>query len=270
MKIFVFTSLYLSLVWSLPANQLLLTPRKAEGGRIIRGQVAYAGQYPFIAAIHKSTNEGNYFCGGTLLDSQWVLTAGTCVDSATLFTIQLGLSNLKANEPSTLTLATDEYFLHPEFNPNTLENDIGLIKFRMPITFTDYIRPINYLPNFELLPGTPGVIAMGWGQTSDETADLSDELQFVYLTPWSNEDCKFLYGSQLSEHMVCASGNYNEGFCLGDGGTPLVRVRNGPTYTHMGVASFISQNGCESTDPSGYTRTLDYVEWIRNVTGLEK
>jgi hypothetical protein len=56
--------------------------------------------------------------------------------SATLFTIQLGLSNLKANEPSTLTLATDEYFLHPEFNPNTLENDIGLIKFRMPITFT--------------------------------------------------------------------------------------------------------------------------------------
>lgn len=47
-----------------------------------------------------------------------------------------------------------------------------------------------------------------------ETADLSDELQFVYLTPWSNEDCKFLYGSQLSEHMVCASGNYNEGFCL--------------------------------------------------------
>lgn len=42
--------------------------------------MAYAGQYPFIAAIHKSTNEENYFCGGTLLDSQWVLTAGTCVD----------------------------------------------------------------------------------------------------------------------------------------------------------------------------------------------
>ena len=36
----------------------------------------------------------------------------------------------------------------------------------------------------------------------------------------------------------------------------------------VGVASFVSGNGCESTDPSGYTRVYPYVGWIKNVTGL--
>lgn len=30
-----------------------------------------------------------------------------------------------------------------------------------------YVRPFYNLPSSELLPGTPGVVAMGWGQTSD-------------------------------------------------------------------------------------------------------
>lgn len=56
--------------------------------------------------------------------------------SATLFTINLGSISLNTEDPSRLTVATSEYFLHPDFNPLTLDNDIGLIKLRMPIQFT--------------------------------------------------------------------------------------------------------------------------------------
>lgn len=49
-------------------------------GRIIGGQEAYAGQFPWAAAIYITTNNGNYFCGGALLSSLYVLTAGQCVD----------------------------------------------------------------------------------------------------------------------------------------------------------------------------------------------
>ncbi|XP_063914155.1 brachyurin-like [Zophobas morio] len=267
MKIFVL--LCLSQIW-LTVSAVNAALRSRNGSRIIGGEVAWAGQFPYMAAIYKATNDGNYFCGGALLDDQWILTAGSCVDGALLFTIYLGTANLKEIDTSTaLRLATDEYILHPNFNPDTLENDVGVIKLRMPITFTTYIRPINYLPDFELLPGTP-VVGMGWGQISDDDSGLVDEMRFVYLVPLSNDECRLIYGNQLTEHMVCAAGNNNEGFCLGDSGTPLVRLRNGPTYTHMGIASFISQNGCESTDPSGYTRTLDFVDWIRNVTGTDK
>ncbi|RZC40182.1 Trypsin domain containing protein, partial [Asbolus verrucosus] len=220
------------------------------GTRIIGGEVAFAGQFPFMAAIYKATNDGTYFCGGALMNSQWILTAGQCVDGAVLFTIYLGTNNIKDIGTNGLKLATDNYELHPDFNASTLENDLGLIKLRMPITFTMYVRPIDYLPTYELLPGTP-VVALGWGQTSDESPSIENELRFVYLAPLSDDECKFIYGNQVTNKMVCASGLYNEGFCLGDSGTPLVRFRNGPTTTHMGIATFISQNGCDSPDPSG-------------------
>ena len=56
--------------------------------------------------------------------------------SANLFTIQLGSNYLSAEDPNRLELATSSYVLHPDFNPNTLENDIGLIQLRIPIEFT--------------------------------------------------------------------------------------------------------------------------------------
>jgi secreted trypsin-like serine protease len=48
--------------------------------RIIGGDLADAGQFPFSAAIYKSTPDGTFFCGGTLLNQEWILTAGQCVD----------------------------------------------------------------------------------------------------------------------------------------------------------------------------------------------
>ncbi|EFA04555.2 serine protease H117 [Tribolium castaneum] len=265
------TILFCSLLWlSVSETHTLFLGRNNTDVRIIGGNVAFAGQFPYMAAIYKHTSSGNFFCGGALMSNQWILTAGSCVEGAQLFTIYLGTANLKdVNNPNSLKLATDEYVLHPDYNPDTFENDVGLIKLRMPITFSVYIRPFNYLPTFDLLPGTPGVVAMGWGQTSDDDPGLVDDLRFVYLTPLSNDECKLVYGNQIKDEMVCAAGNNNEGFCLGDSGTPLIRIRQGPTATHVGIASFQSKNGCESTDPSGYTRTLEYADWIRNVTGVD-
>jgi secreted trypsin-like serine protease len=51
----------------------------------------------------------------------------------------------------------------------------------------------------------------------------------------------------------------------GDNGGPLV-ITNGKYFLLIGVSSFISANGCESTDPSGFTRVRPYTEWINNIT----
>lgn len=48
--------------------------------RIIGGELARAGQYPFAAAIFITTPSGNYFCGGSLISLEWLITAGQCVD----------------------------------------------------------------------------------------------------------------------------------------------------------------------------------------------
>ncbi|KAJ3656381.1 hypothetical protein Zmor_015463 [Zophobas morio] len=49
--------------------------------------------------------------------------------------------------------------------------------------------------------------------------------------------------------MVCFEGNYNEGTCFGDSGSPITQyISRGYVIAHA-ISSFFSANGCESTDP---------------------
>ncbi|KAJ3656379.1 hypothetical protein Zmor_015462 [Zophobas morio] len=250
----------LSLFFCNIQNALLLEQR------IIGGKIARAGQFPFSAAIYKTTPDGNYFCGGALYTTQWIITAGQCVDGATLFTIYLGAINLQTPGSGSVRLATEEYVLHPEYNPLTLENDIGLIKLRMPVERTAYVQPMTLLSLNNVPAGANSLQAMGWGQTTDENSGLSDDLNWVTLTTISNQECKITYGNQITDNMLCVVGNFNEGACTGDTGSPVMRWVRSVWSEHLGIASFVSANGCESTDPSGYTRTYPYVSWITNVT----
>jgi hypothetical protein len=56
-----------------------------------------------------------------------------------LFTIRLGNTKLSTDDPNMLLLATETYFLHPDYDPVTLSNDIGLIKLRMRVYFTGIV-----------------------------------------------------------------------------------------------------------------------------------
>ncbi|KAJ3656342.1 hypothetical protein Zmor_015426 [Zophobas morio] len=239
-------------------------PRK---GRIVGGTVAYPAQFPFMAAITIQTSISRIFCVGVLLNNQWILTAAHCINGAVLITIQIGSNSLSQADSNRLTLATSTYVVHPEFNPETIEHDVGLIKLRLAVDFTDYIRATSYLPSSPIV-AYQSVQAVGWGQISDVDVTLSDELRWVLLSAISNEECRLTYGAQITDTMVCASGNYNEGPCLGDSGGPLIHVQDGGRVEIVAVASFVSANGCESADPSGYTRTYPYVNWIRNVTDI--
>lgn len=56
-----------------------------------------------------------------------------------MFTIRLGSAHLTGDESTAITVATSEYVLYPDYDPLTLEHDLGLIKLRMPIEYTgDY------------------------------------------------------------------------------------------------------------------------------------
>lgn len=49
----------------------------------------------------------------------------------------------------------------------------------------------------------------------------------------------------------------------GDSGGPL--NRNGKTY---GVTSFVASAGCESGLPDGFTRVVEFLDWIAGKTGV--
>ncbi|XP_063913622.1 brachyurin-like [Zophobas morio] len=246
---------------------LLTTNSASRQSRIIGGREANAGQFPYIAAIHVTTDTSKFFCGGALHGNEWIITAAQCVDQAISFTIQLASINLNGDDENKLILSSSTYVIHPDYNPNTLDSDIGLIKLRLPIEFTDYIIPIYNVPVANTPPNWT-VLSIGWGQIADNDPELVENLRWVGLTSITNDECKITYGSQISDNMLCAAGNYNEGTCVGDTGSPLVYLLKFGHAQLVGVASFVSGNGCETVDPSGYTRVFPFSDWITNITGV--
>lgn len=91
--------------------------------RIVGGSRASSGQFPWQVAVHM---DSSYFCGGSLISANWVLTAGHCVDGIRSFAVNAG--TLTPNSGGQSQSSTSK-ILHSSYNPNTIANDIGLIRF---------------------------------------------------------------------------------------------------------------------------------------------
>lgn len=93
----------------------------------------------------------------------------------------MGSNSLEESDSNRKTVASSHYEIHPDFNPETLENDVGLIKLREPllyngkikfkkltclyVIFADYIQRI--LLAYDFTDDKTVLTATGWGQTSD-------------------------------------------------------------------------------------------------------
>ena len=51
-----------------------------KSGRVIGGKDTEVNEYPWMALLRrKSWSSRDFFCGGTLVDSRWILTAAHCI-----------------------------------------------------------------------------------------------------------------------------------------------------------------------------------------------
>jgi secreted trypsin-like serine protease len=236
--------------------------------RIVGGQEAAPNQFPWLVALYANA----WFCSASLLNEEWVLTAAHCVDGATSWEVYAGTHDLSlGSEPHRVVVATDESYLHPDWNPSTIANDIALIKLPERIEFTDeFIRP-SCLPAYSDAGSSlvnDVVTATGWGKLSDDSFTKSDRLNFVKDLPViANDNCNEYYGIITDGH-ICIDSTGGHGVCNGDSGGPLNYEKTTGKYTTVGVASFVSGFGCESGLPHGFTRVTEYLDWIETVTGI--
>ena len=240
-----------------------ISPSQAQ---IVGGGNAAVGELPWQVVVYP----GPYLCGGTLIDANWVLTAAHCLvdDNGVPMspgTVQVvaGEYRLASSDNTEQERGVAQVYVHPGYNANTSDNDIGLLHLSAPVTLGPSVATIARVesPANDSL-ASPGVEALvsGWGALAEAGA-VADILQKVRVPIVSNATCNSAYGGGITDNMVCAGlAAGGKDSCQGDSGGPLV-VPDGAGWRLAGVVSF--GTGCAQPGYYGvYTRVSRYAGWI--------
>ncbi|XP_032678014.1 trypsin-1-like [Odontomachus brunneus] len=233
-----------------------------EESRIVGGQTTSMNEFPWMARL---SYLNKFYCGGTLINDRYVITAAHCVKGFMWFMIKVTFGE---HDRCIEKGAETRYVVRVmtgEFSFLNFDNDIALLRLNERVPLSDTIRPIC-LPSMldNQYEGTKA-IASGWG-TLQEDGKPSCFLQEVEVPVMSLQACRNTSYSprMISDNMLCAG--YLEGkkdSCQGDSGGPLIAEREDKKYELIGVVSW--GNGCARPGyPGVYTRITRYMDWILN------
>ena len=148
--------------------------------RIINGHDAHVGEFPWHVLItlragaYANDTEPN-FCSGTLINDQWVLTAGHCLKEygkfdveADVLSARLGVHNMSIVEDLEVDVTVERVVLRLNYSVTDFkyEKDIALLKLNERLDFEGkhkHLRPICLTKNDTEL--TRKCVAIGFGMT---------------------------------------------------------------------------------------------------------
>jgi len=247
-------------------------PKQSESaGYIVGGHTAKKGAHPWQVSIQWI----GHFCGGTIIDKRWILTASHCfTEDSNTVKIVAGEHNLMVNEGTEQSIYVKNYFMHPQFSSYTFNNDIALLELEDDLIFNEYVQPAC-LPKLanekEDYEAGSEVTISGWGSTIgheisvDPPLNKPEELQVATVALISDKTCRKpqYHGlTHFSKSMMCAGrlGVGGVDSCKGDSGGPLVKQID-EKWTVLGVISW--GHGCaQPNKPGVYTRVARFEKWI--------
>ncbi|KAK7497786.1 hypothetical protein BaRGS_00010920 [Batillaria attramentaria] len=232
-----------------------------QSDKIVGGVAAGVGEFPFLVPL-KSAG-GFQFCGGSIVNEKFILTAAHCVDGDNSgLNIVAGDYCKNSDEEGEQKIDVVKVTLHPDWDTNTNVGDIALLELASPLDLSvANAGAIQLDTDGSCSQGT--LTVAGWGTTSSggSTSQYPQKVNVDYV---SNADCEAQYGTgEITDGMMCAASPGSDS-CQGDSGGPLFNMECGGQTKLVGVVSW--GNGCALPDYAGvYTRVSVYVDWINDI-----
>nr|XP_016940954.2 acrosin isoform X1 [Drosophila suzukii] len=243
------------------------------GPRVMNGVPAGLLENPWMALIKTPTE---FICAGTLITSQFVLTAGHCLCKSSDCTekhpqliVRLGVYNRTAEkEPlhnhEDFNVVTT-YISH-DYNATLQVNDIALLRLQKRVVYKHQIRPICIQLDSRLKSTSDAIekfTIVGWGKM--ETGNLSDILRTADVYRLDKNQCADMLWYNLTDSQICAGSSNLVDACKGDSGGPLYsKVLDGGSgrQTQFGIVS-TGVNQCGGMGV--FTDVMSYVDFIKRI-----
>jgi len=215
----------------------LLVP-STQTTKVIGGSKAPVNQYPWFASLERN---GSLYCGGSLIDSQFVLTAAHCQPNRLTDTVRVGdfcpYDSLNCDQ-TRQTRGIKQIFSHPDYATDfwhgVVSDDVLIIQLNKPVDITPVeIDSGDYSPSYA---GGEPLWGLGLGINDHKNQRQPRNLIHTELAYVTQEQCLAQQHNFLGPSTMCA---YYEGrdVCRGDSGGPLVDQENG-NQVLVGLVSY--------------------------------
>ena len=250
----------------------LITFAQTNPKRVLGGDEIDITKVPWQVSLVDAAN-GKHFCGGSIINNEWILTAAHCVfkDGKLNRNIRVHMgSTSSSNMSEGIIRDCNEVIVYPGYNKESLDNDIALLHLSSPIEFGNAIKKIQLNESEDVLvEGTPVTIS-GWGNLyypPFSMPETPDHLQGAKLHVISNSTA-LNYGipNYLTNNMVSLFDETKSSSKGDSGGPAVVESTNGKML--VGICSWGRPGNV--IYPSIYTKVNKYINWIySNIMKIE-
>ncbi|CAH1640551.1 unnamed protein product [Spodoptera littoralis] len=231
--------------------------------RIVGGMETSVSMYPYNVAISRNAK---HWCGGSIIDEQWVLTAGHCLESAfdgdkrklQPFIIRAGSS---FHNRGGYQARVNKVFFPHEYVPGNADYDYSLLRLDRPMPIGRNIAVLNLPSKDYMMKESDILIVTGWGSTDESGyGHIPDRLRFVPVPVMRLEDCQKSYRFYITPRMLCAGyATGGKDACNHDSGGPAVR-----DGVLLGIVSFGGKQCGDPRSPGVYSRVSEITEWVED------
>ncbi|XP_021204459.2 trypsin-5 [Bombyx mori] len=229
--------------------------------RIVGGMQTSISVYPYNVAI---SHNGRHWCGGAIIDEQWVLTAGHCMESVfenpkniRQYTIRAGSS---FHDRGGYLARINKVFYPKDYEPGEADYDFSLLRLDRPMPIGRNIAVLNLPAKQYNVDEGDILIVSGWGSTHPSGyGHIPDRIRFVPVPVMAQDKCQKSYNIYITPRMLCAgypSGGKDS--CNHDSGGPAVN-KDGVL---IGLVSFGGKNCGAPNSPGVYSRVSEITDWV--------